>query len=158
MRIGTPVQFCMQQPVLKVLLNTTSFALNNFVVGRVTFVVDGTQDENNKEVHRNKISQQYIHKNKYIHYAKLICLTKYTFLNNGNPLQCLSMTIAFGDMVTLRRVALELNYMDSLWRSNMVGGSNLQSEIILMEDDDEMLDNIGGFVMPFLYMESNLSF
>lgn len=114
MRIGTPVQFCMQQPVLKVLLNTTSFALNNFVVGRVTFVVDGTQDENNKEVHRNTISQQYIHKNKYIHYAKLICLTKYTFLNNGNPLQCLSMTIAFGDMVTLRRVALELNYMDSL--------------------------------------------
>lgn len=66
MRIGTPVQFCMQQPVLKVLLNTTSFALNNFVVGRVTFVVDGTQDENNKEVHRNKISQQYIHKNIYI--------------------------------------------------------------------------------------------
>lgn len=66
MRIGTPVQFCMQQPVLKVLLNTTSFALNNFVVGRVTFVVDGTQNENNKEVHRNKISQQYIHKNIYI--------------------------------------------------------------------------------------------
>lgn len=42
--------------------------------------------------------------------CKLICLTKYTFLNNGNP----SMTIPFGDMVTLHRVALELNYMDSL--------------------------------------------
>lgn len=39
------------------------------------------------------------------------------------------------------------------------GCSKLQSEIILMDDeDDEMLDNIGGFVMPFSYMECNLSF